>query len=316
MGHILLQLAFFFIKIGVAFVPQGPYVEKIKNIPSIESQFAAMDLQGWEYRTIASSKPGMMHRYLYHPGPSIDAPVFLLIHGMNLDARNFLHLGSLAKKYQLLAYDFPDQSPFYNGSLDGFTLLLQEFLQKLDVRDLHIAGVSFGGVVALRLAANSPALNIRSLVLASSGVVGTNEQERKRNKNMGAWVASLKDYQVYWVMEKITTSFMRNLSKNDAKAISSILRLKHPTFYRQVVASTGGYDASIDARSLKCPVLVLVGSKDEIFPPGDTIAVRANIPAAQIQIVPGATHAMTFVAATDIGRRIENFTSAHFPNNH
>lgn len=307
MGHLILQLTFFFLKVGVAFVPQNKYSQAINAIVSSECKNDGFNLQGWEYRSVNASLPGSVHRYYYFPGPHPDAPVLLFIHGLNLDGRNFINLRALASHYQLIAYDFPDQSPYYTGKLNDFATILNDFLVQKGITRLSVVGVSFGGVVAVHWAAHSPGIVIDKMALVSSGIVGTTTAQQEQSRATAEWVSTLKDYQVYWVIKKITDRFVNNFPVQTRKELSPLFRIKHPDYYRQVIASTAGYNAGDDARRITCPMLVLLGTSDELFPVKDTSSIITFVPHAKIGLISNGSHIMSFLDGENIARRIKSF---------
>ena len=307
MGYLLLHLTFIFLKAGVVFVPHDKYTQKINAIVPAERKNDGFDLQGWEYRSVNASLPGFIHRYYYFPGPRPDAPVFLFIHGLNLDGRNFINLRSLASHYQLIAYDFPDQSSYYTGKLADFAAFLNDFCARKGITHVSVAGVSFGGVVAVNWAAHSPGIIIENLALVSSGIEGTTAVQQKQSRATARWVSTLKDYQVYWVMEQLTDRFVKNFPEKTRRELSPLFRIKHPDFYRQVVASTTGYNAVDDARHIACPMLVLLGTRDELFAAKDTSSITTFVPQAKIELIPNGSHVMSFLDGENIARKIESF---------
>jgi len=307
MGRMILQMTFFLLQITTAFVPRKKYIQKLNAIVPIEHKNDGFDLQGWEYLSHESSFSGFTHRYYAYPPPSPDAPVLLLLHGLNLDGRNFIHLRSLAAGYRLLAYDFPDSSSLYTGSLDDFDTLVQDFITVLCLKNIHVMGVSFGGVTAIHFAARAQKDTIRSLILASSTIAGTKPAEQKRSRSLARWVAGLEDYQVYWVMEKMTDRFIRNFPREKRKELLPLFRIKPPAFYRQAVSATAGYNAATDASGITCPVLFILGTRDELFPGKDTTQITRIIPQAEITLIEKGTHVMTFLEGENISRHVEAF---------
>ncbi len=307
MSSILLQLTFFLLKISVAFVPQDKYTRAIDTIVPVEHKNDGFDLKGWEYRTIDASLPGSVHRYYNFPGPRPDAPVFLFIHGLNLDGRNFVNLSSLASQYRLIAYDFPDRSPYYTGKLDDFSLLINDFLAREKITSVSVAGVSFGGIAAIHWAAHTTQTEIDKIILISSGVVGTNPEQQKRSRSTARLLENLKDYQVYWLIEKLTNRFIKNFPDHTQKMMLPLFRIKHPDFYREVMVSLAGYDASDDARRITCPVLALLGTRDELFPLKDTSSITTCIPHAKLELIPNGSHIMSFLDGDVIAQKIAEF---------
>ncbi len=307
MGGLLLQLTLFFLKLGVALVPQHKYTQAIDAIVPVERKNDGFDLKGWEYRTVNGSLPGVVHRYYNFPGPHSDAPVFLFIHGLNLDGRNFVNLRSLASHYRLIAYDFPDRSPCYTGKLDDFSALIDDFLAREGITHLSIAGISYGGVVAVHWAAHATGVAVDKVILVSSGIVGTDAAQQERSRSTARWVATLKDYQIYWLMKKLTDRFVKNFPVQTRRELSPLFRIKHPDYYREVITSTAGYNAGDDARRITCPMLVLLGTHDELFPVKDTSSITTFVPHARIELIANGSHIMSFLDGDNIARKIAAF---------
>jgi 3-oxoadipate enol-lactonase len=295
------------LKIGMLFVPQQKYTAKIEAISPAERKNVGCDLQGWDYRSIVSPRDGFVHHYYYYPSRKPNAPVLLCIHGLNLDGRTFLNLSGLSSEFQLIAYDLPESTGRYNGSFNDFQDIVEEFVHLMPIRECWVCGVSFGGGIALHLAAEHPECGIRGLVLISTGIVVATEKERQRNHQMSAWISGLPDYKIYWLMEKLYQRSERGAEGDTIRAMGTMLRVKNPAYYRQVVRSMDGFNAAAYARKVTCPVLVLSGDRDNLFPAKQVAAIKTYIPKAEMHIIPDGTHGMVFLKGRLIAERIAAF---------
>jgi pyruvate dehydrogenase E2 component (dihydrolipoamide acetyltransferase) len=83
--------------------------------------------------------------------------VVLLLHGFGGDCSNWMFVqNELAARYRTLALDLPghggsDKALPGDGSLADLAAMVQNFIAKLGLRQLHLVGHSFGGAIAERL---------------------------------------------------------------------------------------------------------------------------------------------------------------------
>ncbi|MFQ5879716.1 MAG: alpha/beta fold hydrolase [Dehalococcoidia bacterium] len=97
----------------------------------------------------------------------------VLIHGLGGSTYNFRHnIPALAEHFRVLAPDlmgfgFSDRPPDADYSLTSQAQLVRNFMARLGVQQASVLGLSMGGTVAMRLAANFPE-RVERLVLAAS----------------------------------------------------------------------------------------------------------------------------------------------------
>lgn len=273
------------------FVPRRAYEAKVARIVDQDAKNEGADLQGWEYRRVPSRDGAVTHRYYHHPAQRPGAPAMVLLHGLNLDGRNFLGVKDLAREYELFAYDFPEASPLYRGELDDFAGLLDDFIDALALQAFTLVGVSLGGMIALRYAATRP--RPRALILISTMIPGLTAARLEQWRIVGEMVEALEDYQLYWLFERLESRHVRRMSAAQRDRVSRVLRPKRLTFYRQAAAALQNYNGLDDAQRIVCPTLVLLGTRDALIPASAAAEFRAAIPHARVDVIRGGQHDMS-----------------------
>ncbi|MBD3346135.1 MAG: alpha/beta fold hydrolase [Chitinivibrionales bacterium] len=291
------------------FVPREKYERKVAQIVDMDQKHAGWNFQGWEYKSV--SKPGsdFIHRYYEYPSPNDSAPVFLFFHGLILDGRTFTNMTSLADSWRLIAYDIPESTSRYMGSMKDFVEITSEFVELMHFTSCNVCGVSFGGGIALRLAADK-IVDVKNLVLISTGIVGNTRREQRRQHIMAEWVKDIPDYKLYWFMEKVYKRTAKEY-EDDTTGIKQLFRVKDVDFFRQVVQAMDGYDAGAYAKKVSCPVLLLSGSEEDVFSDKQVKRIKKYIPQAQSEIIEGGTHAMVFRQGDNVAGEIREFCSSH-----
>jgi pimeloyl-ACP methyl ester esterase len=97
-------------------------------------------------------------------------PAILFIHGWGVDLRIWRQqFKYFSRSYQVLAIDLPGhgKSSWQRLSLEDMARDLYEIIHRSGIKKLHVVASSFGGLVALKLYALSPAI-IASLVFVGS----------------------------------------------------------------------------------------------------------------------------------------------------
>ncbi len=291
------------------FVNQEEYTAKLAALPSMDDKQRGSDLEGWEYRRVPATNGDYVHRYYYHPCERPDAPVLLLVHGLNLDGRTFLHVKGLAEHWQLMAYDLPERCPLYHGSYDDWRAIVDDFAGQIDGPIAGVAGVSFGGGIALHLAANHPRFQSQGLVLISTTMINAAASQRANTHRIASWVRDLPDYKIYWFIETMVARNEKSLAREalPGRDVRDVLEMKHPDFFRQVAVSLDDYRAAEDAVKVRCPVLMLIGDRDDLYSREQEALMRQYIPQIEYEVVPGGTHSMTYLRGEEIAGRVLAF---------
>lgn len=215
------------------------------------------------------------------PEPNVDRPVIVMLHeGLGSVAmwKEFPHRVAAATGCRVLAY-----SRYGHGSSERLAearamnfmhhegeLVLPEFLERLGIRRPVLLGHSDGGSIALVFAGTHPE-NVRALILEAPHVF----------------------------VEDLSVS---SITKAKIAYEKTDLPLRLGRYHEHVDATFWGWnDIWLDPRfrdwniesylsSIRCPVLCIQGEEDEYGTRAQLEAIRARVPAAQIQMLANCRH--------------------------
>jgi 3-oxoadipate enol-lactonase len=302
--NVLMALAW----LALLTVPQAEYRRKVADIPSMEEKNRGLDLLGWTYDKIHSDSLTIDHYFYHFPSVKPGAPVMLFLHGLNLDGKTFARLKPLADSYDLIAYDFPESTPLYRGQADDFVNIVGDFLRIKGIDTCVLCGISAGGTVAVKLVASLPQIHVSHLILLSSELSNGTGMSPATQRRTVRLAESLPDYKLYRLIEMFYNRFeTQGTSRPDSLAHLIDLRVKQPSWYRQVFRAQSGYNESADCRLVRCPTLVLNGSKDRVATPERGRKLAEAIPGAIAETVQGAGHAIPVTHAEFTVERIRRF---------
>lgn len=244
---------------------------------------------------------GKLH-YSYFPGAeggSTEPLVLLNSLGTSAEIWSPL-LPDLTKATSVVCIDYPghgwsstNDSP---RELDALALQVFGVLETLQIERAHLAGVSIGGMVALRLAALMPT-RIRSIAVMGSAptmdrALWTGRGELVKRSGTAAIVGEL--------IPRWFTAKFREANPAIVERYVDLLSSTDNTAYARLCAALAGIDIRPGLTEVRCPTLIVVGTED----PGATIhdagEIAAGIPHAVVETVEGAAHQLQAMAPTRI----------------
>lgn len=117
----------------------------------------------------------------------------VLIHGMGSNLNQWNHLSAqLSKNYRVLSMDLPGSKfgksgqMFQKSQADSIALFIDLFMENLKVDKAHIIGSSYGGAIAINLAASFKE-RVNKLVLISSASYKSPLVNKIENKTLIIW---------------------------------------------------------------------------------------------------------------------------------
>ena len=246
-----------------------------------------------------------------------DGPPLLLLNGGLMSYAAWEPLaGSLSASYRLVRCDFrgqllsPGDAP---ATLDGHADDLVRLLDALGIESTHVAGVSFGALVGITLAARAPA-RVRSLVAMSATDRVTGEiAERGAPLRQAAQAAANggDGGRVLDLIAETTWSPAYRAAQAEALALrrQAVSRLPRTWFVgvEQLTAALEALDLRPLLPQITCPTLVIAGDADVTFPVEHSYALAASIPGARLAVISGGSHGLVIERCDEVVRLIVDF---------
>lgn len=221
-------------------------------------------------------------------------PAVLCLHGIGSSSEAFLpQIAELAGEHRLLAWDAPGYaaSPDPEGplDLDAYADAAAAVIRDRVDGPAHVLGVSWGGVIAVRLALRHPDL-VRSLVLAdSSRGSGQSDQQATAMRDRAAELARLgaAEFAAARGPRLVTPEAPAELVDRVVATMRDAIRLPG---YGHAAESMAATDLTAELSGVRTPTLVLCGDGDTVTGFDESQALAGGIPDAVFVTINGAGH--------------------------
>jgi 3-oxoadipate enol-lactonase len=241
-------------------------------------------------------------------------------HGFVMNHRMFAHqIERLSSSYRVIAFDHRchGQSDVVRDAFGMYDLVddAAALIRALDLGQVHFAGMSTGGFVALRLALRHPEL-VRSLILIDTAA---GAEDPTKIKGYQRILAVCKFLGLKMVVGPILSRLMARKFRTDPKRRAEFrywkdaigaLDTKGIYAFGQAIFTRDDVLGPLKSRSDLPPTLVIVGADDIATPPDKAYAICAAIPHAELTIIPGAGHTSPVEEPEAVSARIVTFLSS------
>ncbi|NEL52979.1 alpha/beta fold hydrolase [Modestobacter sp. CPCC 205119] len=219
----------------------------------------------------------------------------------------------LAEHLQVVRYDTRGhgRSPVGDGpgtggaTVDDLVDDVVALLDRLNLGRVHVAGLSIGGMTALRLAAREPERVDRLAVLCSSAYPGNREGWLERAATVrSAGTGSLAETVVgRWLTPAYAAAHPELVDRLRAMVAGT-----SDEGYAACCAAIADLDLRPDLPRITAPTLVVSGADDPALPPEHQEAIAGPIPGAELLTLSPAAH----LANLEQDRRVSDALLAHF----
>ncbi|WP_326565285.1 alpha/beta fold hydrolase [Amycolatopsis rhabdoformis] len=235
-------------------------------------------------------------------------PAVLLLHGVGTASPSYwAQFAALREDYELIAWDAfgygASSEPPAEPRLDDYADAAADLLTAHGRENAHVAGVSWGGVVATRLALRHPG-RVRTLTLISS------TYGRQHNaavlERFGERVAELDHEGVRnWARARVdrlvSSAAPHYLKERIVETAVGSVRLSGFAAATRTLADT---DHRPELGEVRAPTLVLCGDQDLITGPPESRVLADGIPGAEYVVVPGGGHALNQEKPAEVNERL------------
>jgi pimeloyl-ACP methyl ester carboxylesterase len=258
---------------------------------------------------------------LFYALTGIAGPPLALIHGAWGDHASWDPVAPiLAQRFRVLAYDRRGHSrserPPGQGSVEEDVADLAALLEHLGLAPAHVAGVSFGGKIALRLAARRPDL-VRSLAIHEPGLFSLLADDPEHGAVMREVLATfgtVADRLAAGDVEGGTRQFMEAVVPGSWEQLPPAGRQRlvfnAPTFVdeaRDPEAYTLDLAALADVR---CPVLITHGEQSHLDYRPIVVTLAAVLPRAETRLLAGVGHVPVETHPSEYAAAVAAFAEA------
>jgi haloalkane dehalogenase len=249
-------------------------------------------------------RDGEMHYVDEGSGPPI-----LFVHGTPTNSYEYRHLiAALSKRFRCIA---PDHLGFGQSARprsfaytpEAHAAVLEEFVERLDLKDITLVVHDFGGPIGLPLAVQSAECRVRKVVIMNTWAWPLDDDPKMARgaRFIGGAIgrflyryanASLRLIMpsAYGNRKKLTPEIHRRYLDVFRDRDARVLVLH--ALAKSLLGSRAHYQSLLDRldRLRAMPVLIVWGMKDSAFQPYQLERWRQLLPGAQVETIEGAGH--------------------------
>jgi len=210
---------------------------------------------------------------------------FLILHGWSSNSDRWAPVAEIISKagYKVIVPDLPgfgksEALPF-PWNLNKYETWAEEFIRQLNLGDFYLAGHSFGGALASKIAIKHPQ-EIKKLFLISAAVVRKKTTKKNFYSKIAKVVKLFYFLPYYSLFRKAVYKFI--IRKSDYAYIEGVMK----ETYLNVVAE----DLSFQLPFIRVPTVIIWGDKDESTPVQNAYLIHEKVKSSKLIIIPGAGH--------------------------
>lgn len=237
----------------------------------------------------------------------------VLIHGFPLDHALWQpQLEGLSRVARMVAPDLRGfgKSPQASGvvSMEDHAGDVVELLDRLNIGEAVVCGLSMGGYVALAIAELFPRV-VKGLILCNTRSVADDGPARRMRE-----ITALRALEG-GTAEMVPGMVTKLLGPHSAKAVSRSINLVSDMLLRQPAtgwaASSRGMAERPDRTpllsNLRIPALVITGRDDALIPPAESETMTAHLPKGRLVVIPRVGHLTNLEAPEAFNRVVKEF---------
>lgn len=242
-------------------------------------------------------------------------PPLVLLHGFVGDSREWRRqIDGLSDAFTVVAWDAPgsggSSDPPESFRMPDYADCLADFVDALNLRQPHLAGLSFGGALALELFRRHPTIPM-TLVLASAYAGWAGSLPREAGDQRLRKSLDLADLPpVQFVDAMIPTLFPESARGEVVEEYAAIMSEFHPAGFRTMARALAEADLREVLPRIDVPTLLLYGDRDTRSPLKVAEDLHAAIPTSKLVVMPGVGHVGNVQAPERFNAEIRTFLRA------
>lgn len=214
------------------------------------------------------------------------APPVVLLHAIGTSSAMWTpQLLSWGSRFRIITLDLPGHGgstlPPSDATFGDYAASVAATLEQLGIRSAAVVGLSFGSMVAMRLAHDRSDL-VSSLVLANGVAIAPPPVRR-------AWAERIATVQtggmsaiVAGTLERWFTPAFAAAAPMTVEAVGNLVRATRPDGFCAAAQAIATLDQTALLGAIGCPTLVVAGSKDAAAPPEQVADIARAVPGARL----------------------------------
>jgi pimeloyl-ACP methyl ester carboxylesterase len=241
-------------------------------------------------------------------------PPLVLLHGYVGDGPTLWRrqLDELCDQFTVVAWDAPgaggSADPPESFGMAGYADCLAGFIKRLGLEAPHVAGLSFGGILALALYGRHPAIPA-TLILASAyagwgGSLPAEVAEQRMHQALRLAELSPEEF----VGTLLPTMFSETTPQEVVEAFGASMLGFHPVGFRAMARASAENLRDVLPR-IRVPTLLVYGDRDVRAPLTVAEDLHASIAGSTLVVLPDAGHLGNIEAPAEFNRAVRAFLS-------
>jgi pimeloyl-ACP methyl ester carboxylesterase len=235
---------------------------------------------------------------------SKEAKPLILLPGMSASATLWYpNADELSRTRRLLALDVPGDAGLSEAGKAPqdrreYVQWLTDVMDHLSLDKADVAGISYGGWLALNFATLAPNRINKLIMLGPAGWIKLNKSFRA--KMLAAW---------YSRSELAFNLFINSMSVKKEAVNDPVMKQMRDNFrhLRRRPDALPEILSDDELRHIQTPTLFLVGDEEVIYNPNDAIERAGLIPGSSAKIVPEAGHILTYDRPKEVDEQVLAF---------
>jgi pimeloyl-ACP methyl ester carboxylesterase len=239
-------------------------------------------------------------------------PAVVLLHGYVGDGPTTWRrqLDELSDEFTVVAWDAPgagrSTDPPERFGLDGYADCLAGFFERLGLDTACVAGLSFGGILALALqrrhSARASALILASAYAGWAGSLPPEVAEQRLRQALALADRAPEEF----VAALLPTMFSKTMPRETVDDFRASMHAFHPRGFR-AMARASAEDVRDVLPHIDVPTLLVYGDRDERAPPTVAEALHAAISGSRLVVLSDAGHVCNVEAPDDFNGTVRDF---------
>ena len=242
-------------------------------------------------------------------------PLLVLLHGWPVNGREWRRqVDGLSDEFTVVAWDAPgagrSSDPPETFRMSDWADSLVGFIGALGLGPAHLAGLSWGGGLALEVHRRDPGV-VRSLILVSAyaGWAGSLPAEVVEQR-LQVMLRNTELPPDEWAPALIRTLLTERATRDMVDELASIIAELHPAATRVAMRAFAESDLRDELPHVRVPTLLLYGDEDVRAPPPVREALHCRIPGSELVVLPGVGHMIDIEAADRFDAEVRRFLRA------